>query len=373
MDQLHPPATIAMNSFQSEPTSLKLAMQSAVNRVIESGWYVLGNEGIEFERVWAARCGLKHAIGVGNGMDAIEIILRSLGIGEGDEVITTPMTAFATVLAILRSGAIPVLADIDKSTGHISLESAQRCFTNKTKAIIYVHLYGQICPMDLWIEFCNQNNVQLIEDCAQAHLASLNGKVAGSYGVAGAYSFYPTKNLGALGDGGMIVTDDHLIDTLSRQLRNYGQSARYHHPHIGMNSRLDEMQAAILIERNKWLDQFTERRRDIAEEYMNSFNNRRIKLLAPPSERSSHVYHLYVILSDETERLSQHLAQRHIQSLIHYPVPTHLQESCKDIRRDPDGLINAEEYSQTCLSIPCHPQMQENDVSRVIKAINEFE
>lgn len=372
MTQSDLPTIISMNSFQSEPAALKHAMQSAVNRVIESGWYVLGYEGIEFERIWASRCALDHAIGVGNGMDAIEIILRSLGIGEGDEVITTPMTAFATVLAILRSGATPVLADIDQATGHISLESVQRCLTKKTKAIIYVHLYGQIGPMDLWAKFCNQNNVLLIEDCAQAHLATLNGKVAGSYGIAGAYSFYPTKNLGALGDGGMIVTNDHSIDVLSRQLRNYGQSIRYHHPVIGMNSRLDEIQAAILIERNKWLDQFTESRRDIAQQYITSFTNTKIRLLAPPSERSEHVYHLFVILSRERDRLSEYLAQRQIQSLIHYPVPIHLQESCKDIKCDPAGLGNAEEYAQTCLSLPCHPQMQPNDVSRVIKAINEF-
>lgn len=372
MPQSSQPTTIAMNSFQAEPAALKLAMQSAVNRVIESGWYVLGNEGIEFERIWASRCGVKHAIGVGNGMDAIEIILQSLGIGRGDEVITTPMTAFATVLAILRSGATPVLADIDQTSGHISLESVQRCLTSKTKAIIYVHLYGQIGSMDLWVNFCNQNHVLLIEDCAQAHLATLNGKVAGSHGVAGAYSFYPTKNLGALGDGGMIVTNDQSIDAISRQLRNYGQSIRYHHPHIGVNSRLDEIQAAILIERNKWLDQFTESRRDIAEKYITGFTNPKIRLLAPPSERSAHVYHLYVILSDERDRLSEYLAKRHIQSLIHYPVPIHLQDSCKDIKRDPAGLGSSEKYAQACLSLPCHPQMQANDVFRVIDAINEF-
>jgi len=364
--------TIEMNSFQSESTTLKLTMKNAVNRVIESGWYVLGSEGASFEEIWAIRCGLKHGIGVANGMDAIEIILRSLGIGEGDEVITTSMTAFATVLAILRSGATPVLADIEQTTGHISLESVQRCLTKKTKAIVYVHLYGRIGPMDIWSKFCHQNKVFLIEDCAQAHLATLNGKVAGSYGIAGAYSFYPTKNLGALGDGGMIVTNDHTVDELSRQLRNYGQSIRYHHPHIGMNSRLDEVQAAILIEREKWLDEFTERRRKIANQYMNGFANTKIRLLSPPVERSAHVYHLYVILSDERDRLSDHLKNRFIQSLIHYPVPIHLQESCQDIKRDPIGLDSSEVYAKSCLSLPCHPQMEDGDVIRVIDAINEF-
>jgi dTDP-4-amino-4,6-dideoxygalactose transaminase len=364
--------TIAMNSFNAEPAALKQAMHNAVNRVIESGWYVLGNEGLGFERVWASRCGVDYAIGVGNGMDAIEIILRSLGIGAGDEVVTTPMTAFATVLAILRCGATPVLADIDQETGHISLESTQRCITNSTKAIIYVHLYGRIGPMDIWSKFCNQRNLLLIEDCAQAHLATLNGMVAGSYGAAGAYSFYPTKNLGSLGDGGIIVTNDQSVDELSRQLRNYGQSIRYHHPMVGMNSRLDEIQAAILIERNKWLDEFTECRRNIAFKYAAGFNSPKVELLAPPSERSAHVYHLYVIKCRERDRLSRHLAGRNIQSLIHYPIPIHLQESCKDIKRDPIGLSGSEEYAQACLSVPCHPQMQDEDVSRVIDAINEF-
>jgi dTDP-4-amino-4,6-dideoxygalactose transaminase len=372
MPHSHQPATILMNSFHSEPASLKLAMKNASNRVIESGWYVLGNEGVQFENIWAGRCGLKHGIGVGNGMDAIEIILRSLGIGEGDEVITTPMTAFATVLAILRSGATPVLADIDQTTGHISLGSVERCLTDKTKAVIYVHLYGRIGPMDIWTQFCSKNNILLVEDCAQAHLASLNGKVAGSYGVAGAYSFYPTKNLGALGDAGMIVTNDDLVEGLSRQLRNYGQSVRYHHPHIGMNSRLDDLQAAILAERNKWLDEFTECRRKIALTYVNELINPKIKLLAPPSERSSHVYHLFVVLTDERDRLCRYLAEKNIQSLIHYPVPIHLQDSCRDIKRDPEGLMQSEDYAQKCLSLPCHPQMQEDEVSRVTKAINEF-
>jgi dTDP-4-amino-4,6-dideoxygalactose transaminase len=363
---------VAMNGFLSEPKELKLSMKSAADRVIDSGWYVLGNECAAFEQIWAARCGVKYAVGVGNGMDAIEIILRSLNIGPGDEVITTPMTAFATVLAILRSGASPVLADIDAATAHISLNSAKRCINKNTRAIIYVHLYGQIGAMDIWHQFCIQQNIFLIEDCAQSHLAQYRGGIAGSFGVAGAYSFYPTKNLGALGDAGMIVTNSDSLFEQARKMRNYGQSIRYHHPVVGMNSRLDEMQAAILIERSKWLDVFTERRRQIAGRYTNEINNLKIQLLPPPPDRVSHVYHLYVIKCLERGSLIEYLSQNAIDSLIHYPIPVHEQVPCKDILRDSSGLQISEEHANFCLSIPCHPQMTEDEVSRVVSVINKF-
>jgi len=197
---------ILMNDFKAEPQSLKEEMLAAVERVIDSGWYVLGKELETFEHRWADVCGVARAVGVGNGMDAIEIALRSLGIGVGDEVITTSMTAFATVLAIFRAGATPVLADIDADTALLNRESVTRCISPKTKAIILVHLYGQVRDMDDWSQFCASRDIYLIEDCAQSHLAKWRGRVAGSFGKAGAYSFYPTKNLGAIGDAGMLVT-----------------------------------------------------------------------------------------------------------------------------------------------------------------------
>lgn len=364
---------ILMNDFKAEPYELREAMLDASKRVIDSGWYVLGNELIHFEKQWALLCGVNYAVGVGNGMDAIEIALRSLDIGPGDEVITTPMTAFATVLAILRAGAIPVLADIEEDTGLLFKESVLRCISSKTKAIVLVHLYGQVRDMSSWQKLCVDNNIQLIEDCAQSHLATLGGKVAGSFGVAGAYSFYPTKNLGAIGDGGALVTNNETIAERSSRLRNYGQSVRYHHPELGMNSRLDEIQAAMLCERIKWLESFTERRREVADQYRAGISNPQISLLKAPQERTAHAYHLFVIKTDKRDILQKHLQENKVQSLIHYPVPVHYQESCNGIKCDPKGLPVSELYASQCLSIPCHPQMTNSDVNKVINAINSFE
>jgi len=200
-----------MNGFAAEPSELKAQELQACQRVIESGWYVLGNEVAGFEAEWAQAVGVAHCVGVGNGMDAAEIIMRGLGIGPGDEVITTPMTAFATVLAIVRSGATPVLADIDPTTGLLDPASVRRCLSARTKALVLVHLYGQVRAMGTWLDLCAEANVHLIEDCAQAHGARSGGRAAGSFGTAAAFSFYPTKNLGALGDAGAITTDDSAL------------------------------------------------------------------------------------------------------------------------------------------------------------------
>jgi dTDP-4-amino-4,6-dideoxygalactose transaminase len=364
---------ILMNDFKAEPLEIRDAMALAARRVIDSGWYVLGNEVINFEKQWASLCGVEHAVGVANGMDAIEIALRSLDVGAGDEVITTPMTAFATVLAILRAGAIPVLADIEEETGLLSKESVLRCISSKTKAIVLVHLYGQLRDMSSWQELCVDNNIFLIEDCAQSHLATLGGKVAGSFGIVGAYSFYPTKNLGAIGDGGALITNKESIAERAYRLRNYGQSVRYHHPELGMNSRLDEIQAAMLCERVKWLQTFTERRREIADQYRIGINNPKISLLKAPQERSAHAYHLFVIKTDKRDMLQKYLQEREVQSLIHYPLPVQHQESCNQIKFDPCGLAVSELYASQCISIPCHPQMTHPDVNQVINAINNFE
>jgi dTDP-4-amino-4,6-dideoxygalactose transaminase len=363
---------ILMNDFKAEPPDLREAMLGAVRRVVESGWYVLGDEVAAFEKQWAATCVVAHGIGVGNGMDAIEIALRALDIGPGDEVITTPMTAFATVLAILRAGATPVLADIDPQTALMSIDSAERCVSANTRAVVLVHLYGQVRGMDAWSGFCATHGLALVEDCAQAHLAAWQGKVAGSFGAAGAYSFYPTKNLGALGDAGMLVTLDEALAQRAGIIRNYGQSVRYHHPELGMNSRLDEIHAAMLAERIKWLPEFTERRRQVAKAYYTGIKNPLVRLMASPEEPSAHVYHLYVVACVQRDALQAHLKHYHVQSLIHYPIPVHRQNPCVNISHDPEGLCHSERHADTCLSLPCHPQMTDNDVDLVISAVNSF-
>lgn len=363
---------ILMNDFKAEPQKLREAMLSATERVIDSGWYVLGREVEAFEQRWAQTCRIDCAVGMGNGMDAIEIALRALDIGPGDEVITTSMTAFASVLAIMRSGATPVLADIDQHTGLLSMNSVQRCISDKTKAVLLVHLYGQVREVQQWQNFCCASDIYLIEDCAQAHLAESEGSVAGSFGVAGAYSFYPTKNLGALGDGGALVTNDCVIADRAKTLRNYGQSERYHHPELGLNSRLDEIHAAILLERLTYLEQFTSRRREIAKFYTSQISNDWVTNLEAPLEESAHSYHLYVILSDKRDRLTSHLQDRGVQTHIHYPIPINHQKACLNILRDSAGLEGAEHHAARCLSLPCHPGMTNNDVDIVVAAINSF-
>ena len=364
---------IAMSGLSAEPPELRRAMLAAAQRVIESGWYVLGNELTSFEKSWAAACGLPHGIGVGNGMDAIEIILRALDLGPGDEVITTPMTAFASILAILRVGATPVLADIDLNTALLSLPSAERCIGPKTRALLLVHLYGQIDAMDDWCALCDRHGISLVEDCAQAHAASWHGRAAGSLGVAGAYSFYPTKNLGGLGDGGMIVTADPHLAQRARRLRNYGQAQRYQHPEIGLNSRLDELQAALLSERLNWLPAFTARRRAIATAYRRGIHNPSVQPLATLPDPLAQVHHQFVVTCKRRDTLQAWLTKCGVETLIHYPIPIHWQVPCLGVPCDPCGLPNAERHAATCLSLPCHPHLTDMEVVTVVAAINAFE
>ncbi len=363
---------IPMNDFPSEPEALRQAELAAADRVLRSGWYVLGKELSAFESAWADRCAVAHAIGVGNGMDALEIGLRALGLGPGDEVITTPMTAFATTLAIMRAGAVPVFADIEPDTALLDPASVERCLTPRTKAVLLVHLYGRCADMDLWTGFCAAHKILLLEDCAQAHLSGWKGAYAGSFGAFGGYSFYPTKNLGAIGDGGMLITRDGALAEKARRLRNYGQTERYHHPEIGLNSRLDELQAALLTERLKWLDAFTARRKEIAAAYHAGLRNPLIAPLAPPARPEAHVHHLFVIRCERRDALSGFLKEKGIQSLAHYPIPVHMQKPCLGLARDPEGLPAAEAYARRCLSIPCHPQMTDQDIGTVVDAVNAF-
>ena len=361
-----------MNNFKIEQKRLKEDMSIAFNRVLESGWYVLGPEVQTFEKKWAEHCGVKYCIAVGNGLDALVIGMLAIGIGKGDEVVTTPMTAFATVLAIIRCGAIPVLADIDPQTAIIDTNSIERCLSKNTKAIMIVHLYGQVCNIDTIINICNKNNIHFIEDCAQAHLSKYNGKIVGGFGSFGGWSFYPTKNLGAIGDAGAITTNNKLFAEKASSLRNYGQTKKYHHPNIGINSRMDELQAALLLVRLKYLDEWTQKRQKIASYYYKNINNNKVTLLRSPNMEENHVFHLFVIMSEQRKKLQKYLERNGISTLIHYPIPIHKQKSCLNIKTDPNGLINSERHATNCLSIPCYPNLQENDVQHIIDSINRF-
>lgn len=358
--------------FADEPAELKQAMVEAARDVIDANAYILGPKVAAFEDSWASTCGTTDCVGVANGLDAIEIILRALDIGPGDEVITTPMTAVATVLGILRAGATPVLADIDPTTALLDPQSVERCMTPRTRAIVLVHLYGHVHAMSRWQQLCEQHGIALIEDCAQAHLAQQGGVVAGSFGIAGAYSFYPTKNLGAIGDAGAVVTNDRALAERARSLRNYGQSNRYEHPLVGLNSRLDELQAALLQVRLGVLEDFTVRRQAVAKAYRSHISNPHITQLVTPDSPEEHVYHLFVVLTQQRDALAAHLASQGVDSLIHYPIPAHEQVSLLDLPRDPRGVEHAEVHARTCLSLPCHPQLSDADVEHVISAVNSF-
>jgi len=363
---------ILMNDFKRDDEALLRQELSAVERVLRSGWWILGTEVKAFESEWAAWCGARHAAGVANGMDALEIGLRALGIGPGDEVITTPMTAFATVLSILRAGAEPVLADIDPDTAILSPESVLRCIGPRTRAVMVVHLYGQAGPVEELSEICASRGIHLVEDCAQAHGAKASGRACGTWGTFAGWSFYPTKNLGAVGDGGALTTESPELDEKVRRLRNYGQSVRYHHPEVGLNSRLDEIQAAILRERLRHLDAWTSRRRAIAHAFADGIRHPAVKVLPLPSDPSRHVHHLFVVTSDRREAIQAHLKARGVDSLFHYPIPVHHQEPCTNLRRDPSGLGHAETHARTCLSLPIHPMLEESEVEAVIAAVNSF-
>jgi dTDP-4-amino-4,6-dideoxygalactose transaminase len=364
---------IKLNDFSGEPGELKKQVLQALANVIDDGNYILGSEVATFERNWSKVCGVSYGVGVANGMDAIEIALRSLGVGKCDEVITTAMTAFATTLAIIRCGATPVLADIVADTALLSIEQASKCVTAKTKAIVLVHLYGQVKNMREWQEFAKKHGIFLIEDCAQAHLAKSGDITAGNFGVAGAYSFYPTKNLGTYGDAGMLVTSSEELADIAKKLRNYGQNQRYYHSVIGLNSRMDELHAAILNVRLTYLPRFTNRRKEIAAYYNKKINNQYIKLMAEPNEYESHVYHLYVLRTKLRDKLIDYLKLKKISTLIHYPVAIHNQIASKNLVKIPYSLKETETHASECLTIPCHPQISDIDMEYIVESLNNFE
>ncbi|MCI5197450.1 MAG: DegT/DnrJ/EryC1/StrS family aminotransferase [Candidatus Electrothrix sp. AW5] len=363
---------IHMNNFQAESSELRLEMLQAAKKVFESGWYVLGQEVASFEKVWAQHCDSAYCIGVGNGLDAIEIGLRALGIGFGDEVITTAMTAYATTLAIQRIGAIPVYADIDSETANLEPDSVERCVSKRTKAVLVVHIYGQAADLGRIKKICQDNSLELIEDCAQAHGARYNGQSVGSFGRFGAWSFYPSKNLGAIGDAGAITTQDNELACRMKQLRNYGQVDRYHHDIIGLNSRLDELQAALLTVRLKYLTLWTETRRKIAAIYKGAIFHPSLQLLAHPFDLSSHVYHLFVLRTNNRQAVREELSEAGILTLIHYPVSAIKQKALKKYRIDPKGLPQTEDHCNSCFSLPIHPFLTDDEIDQIVTACNSL-
>lgn len=363
---------ILMNDFKRDDGELASRQLAAMERVLRSGWWILGSEVAAFETEWASWLGTRHAVGVANGMDALEIGLRALGIGPGDEVVTTPMTAFATVLSILRTGASPVLADIDPDTAILDPRSVERCLSPRTRAVMVVHLYGQAGPVEALSELCAARGVHLVEDCAQAHGAKASGRPCGTWGAFAGWSFYPTKNLGCIGDGGALSTESDEIDERARRLRNYGQSVRYHHPEAGLNSRLDELQAAILRERLTLLDGWTARRRAIARSYADSIRNPLVRVLPLPADPQRHVHHLFVVTTADRDALQAHLKSRGVDSLFHYPVPAHRQRPCEGVRIDPLGLPATERHAAECLSLPIHPALADHEIAQVVEAVNTY-
>jgi dTDP-3-amino-3,4,6-trideoxy-alpha-D-glucose transaminase len=349
------------------------AVRAAIERVVSSGWYVLGPEVEAFEFEFAAAAGAAHAVGVGNGTDALALILRALGIGPGDEVITTPLSAAFTALAIMMTGARPVFADIDPDRLTIGPRAVEAAVTSRTRAIMPVHLYGQAADMEALAAIASRHRVPLIEDCCQAHLALAHGRPVGTIGVAGAFSFYPTKNLGALGDGGAVVTNDAALADHVRRLRNGGQAARYEHRDAGVNSRLDELQAAILRARLPLLAGWTARRRSLAGRYRTALAGAR-SVSVPPECDPGHVYHLFVvrgIAPGGRPRLQQHLAAKGIGTLVHYPVPISRQPAMAVAK--PAVCPQADDACDQVLSLPLHPGLSESEAETVAAAVLDFQ
>jgi dTDP-4-amino-4,6-dideoxygalactose transaminase len=350
------------------PAEDAAAVDAAIRRVVDRGWFVLGPEVEAFEQEFAAACGLPHAVGVGTGTDAITLILRTLGIGPGDEVITTPLSAAYTALAVMAAGARPVFADLDETRFTLDPSAVESAVSPRTRAILPVHLYGQAADVPALSRIADRHHLALVEDCCQAHLATCAGRPVGTFGVAAAFSFYPTKNLGAFGDGGAIVTADPALAERVKRLRNGGQADRYHHVEPGVNSRLDEVQAAILRARLPWLPAWTARRRALAARYRAALADAPVAL--PVECDAGHVYHLFVIRSSARHALQSHLARHGVETLIHYPIPIPRQPALAAVQ--PAVCPVADRVCGDLLSLPLHPAMRDEDVAVVARAVGSF-
>ncbi len=349
----------------------KNEINQAIQKVLNSGQYILGPEVNSFEHEFAKFVGVRYGIGVASGTDALYLSLRAVDVGPGDQVITVPHTASATITAIEMCGATAILADINLHTYTLSPEKFKTAITNRTKAVVLVHLYGQPVDMKPVLEIAKLNNLFVIEDCAQAHGAMYQGKKVGSFGNLATFSFYPTKNLGAIGDGGIVITNDLNLAERVRLLRQYGWQKRYISKIPGWNSRLDELQAAILRVKLSYLEEANQRRRSIAKTYNQLLVNTPV---ITPKERFGdyHVYHLYVIRCQNRDDLKSFLAEHDIKTLIHYPVPIHLQPAYKGRLGEVGDFPNSEQAAIGVLSLPLYPEMEEDAAGIVSQTIIDF-
>lgn len=358
-------------SFKPLEKELDGDLRAAFERVYNRSWYIEGEEDEAFENAFAEYCNMKYCIGVGNGLDALFLSLKALGINHGDEVIVPSNTYIATALAVTYVGAMPVFVEPDIKTFNIDPTKIEAAITKKTKVIMPVHLYGQACNMDPIMEIAKKHNLFVVEDCAQAHGAKYKGKIIGSFGDAAGFSFYPGKNLGALGDAGAAVTNSKEVAKKIRALGNYGSDYKYHHIMQGNNSRLDELQAAFLAAKLPHLDKVNEERRSIANKYLEGINNSEIILPFTP-EYSTPVWHIFGIRCKRRAELEEYLRCAGISTNKHYPIPMHLQECYKNLGYKEGDFPIAEEISATELSIPMYYGMTDEEIQYVIDKVNEF-
>lgn len=358
-------------TFKPLEKELDKDLRDAFERVYDRSWYIEGVEDEAFEKAFAEYCDSKYCVGVGNGLDALFLSLKALGIKEGVEVIVPSNTYIATALAVTYTGATPVFVEPDIRTFNIDPTKIEAAITDKTKAIMPVHLYGQACDMDPIMDIAKKYALYVVEDCAQAHGAKYNGKVIGSFGDAAGFSFYPGKNLGALGDAGAIVTNNEELAKKVRALGNYGSDYKYHHIYQGNNSRLDELQAAFLAAKLPHLNKVNVERRKIAQKYLDGINNPEINLPFVP-EYAEPVWHIFGVRCDRRDELEKFLNDAGISTNKHYPIPMHLQECYENLGFKKGDYPIAEEISKTELSIPMYYGMTDEEVQYVIDKINEF-
>ncbi len=359
-------------TFKPMERELDQELRAAFARVFESSWYIDGKEDKAFEEAFAKYCKVDYCVGCGNGLDALMLSLKALGVGKGDEVIVPSNTFIATVLAVTYVGATPVLVEPDLKTFNINPALIEEKITAKTKAIMPVHLYGQACDMDPIMALAKQYNLFVVEDCAQAHGATYKGKNIGTFGDAAGFSFYPGKNLGALGDAGATVTNNKELAEKLRALGNYGSDYKYHHIYQGTNSRLDELQAAFLSVKIPFMDKMNQNRREIAKKYLENISNPSV-ILPYVMPECEHVWHVFSIRSDRRDELAVYLDAKGIGVNKHYPIPIHLQECYKDLGIAQGELPIAEKISATQLSLPLYYGMTDEEINYVIDCINQFQ